>query len=267
MVSDPLEKNIITTDFYFLDNMKCKLCRQEKELLTKSHIIPNFMYKEFFDENHTALMVSGNNFSNVQNKQTGEYESNILCKTCDNEKIGKFENYAKTVLYGGNNIRRVNIPNCINEKNKNGIEFTYCQGINYKKFKLFLLSVLWRSSISSRPFFSEVSLGEKHSENIRKMILYEEPGNIDDYPCVMTKYNKYNKKLSFITNPKKFKDTLGTRYSFFIGGIWYFYCVSKASIPRWFSECTLNKKNEMRIIHMGEEDENFFLEKQLGIKF
>jgi len=247
--------------------MKCKLCHQEKELLKKSHIIPNFMYKDFFDENHMALMISCRDFSSAQKKYTGEYEPNILCKTCDNEIIGRTETYAKDILYGGNNISMVNIPNCVNERNKNGIEFTYCQGIDYKKFKLFLLSVLWRSSISSRSFFKDVSLGEKYSEDIRKMILYENPGNVNDYPCVMIAYNKYNKKLSnFATNPKKFKDTLGTRYSFLIGGMWYFYCVSKAAIPHWFFECTLNKKNEMRIIHMKEDDEKRFLEKQLGIK-
>jgi hypothetical protein len=75
---------------------QCKLCLQEKQLIKKSHIIPDFMYKDLFDDKHAILL----NTSNTKTRNTkilfnGEYEGNILCESCDGKIIGGiYENYA-----------------------------------------------------------------------------------------------------------------------------------------------------------------------------
>ena len=55
---------------------KCKLCGHEKELCKQSHIIPNFMYKDLFDENNRMYTISGkkNVISKTGVRQTGEFE-------------------------------------------------------------------------------------------------------------------------------------------------------------------------------------------------
>jgi hypothetical protein len=37
--------------------MKCKLCGNNKKLLKKSHIVPDFMYQNLFDEKHRIFEV------------------------------------------------------------------------------------------------------------------------------------------------------------------------------------------------------------------
>ena len=148
--------------------MKCKLCLLAKPLLNKSHIIPDFMYQELFDKDHKIYRLKTSNTDKYSKVPTGEYDQNILCAECDNVRIGQFEHYASKVLYGGK-LAVSEFPTFINQVNPHGMKYTYCQNINYKKFKLFLLSILWRASISKRDFFSSVSLGP-HEEIIRQMI-------------------------------------------------------------------------------------------------
>jgi len=54
---------------------------------------------------------------------------------------------------------------------------------DYSTFKLFHLSVLFRSSISSLPTFKEVNLGA-HEERIRQMLLSVDPGQDWEYPIL-----------------------------------------------------------------------------------
>ena len=55
--------------------------------------------------------------------------------------------------------------------------------IRYAPFRLFLLSLLWRLSASSIEICRDISLGSRE-ENIRQMLLAENPGDEDEFPCV-----------------------------------------------------------------------------------
>ena len=56
--------------------MKCRLCLEDKNLLKKSHIIPNFLYSSLFDEKHRIHQVSIKNVQKLSDKilQSGEYD-------------------------------------------------------------------------------------------------------------------------------------------------------------------------------------------------
>ena len=54
--------------------MICKLCLKEKKLLKKSHIIPKFMYKGLFDENHKILVSKVNPLKKEKLQSDGAYE-------------------------------------------------------------------------------------------------------------------------------------------------------------------------------------------------
>jgi hypothetical protein len=58
----------------------------------------------------------------------------------------------------------------------------YITNLNYAKFKLFQLSILWRAGVSSS--FRQVQLGP-HRERLRAMLLAGEPGSSQDYPTLM----------------------------------------------------------------------------------
>ncbi|MDD5290611.1 MAG: hypothetical protein PHZ04_00670 [Patescibacteria group bacterium] len=246
-----------------METGQCKLCLQIKPLCKTSHIIPDFMYKGLYDVGHILYKVPTSDLSKEEKLPSGEYEPNLLCEDCEN-KIGKLESYACDILYSDEEVKRGRLYR-ENQKNQNNVGYTFCKGVDYKKFKLFLLSILWKSSISSRDFFKDVKLGV-YEEAIREMILNEDPKDPKDYPCVISTYlnhkNKYPSDL--IGQPLRIKDNLGTRYSFLIGGVHYFYFVSKLTQLSWISEAILNEENKMRIIHMTEEQAKMLINKSIG---
>src|SRR4030042_6422490 len=156
--------------------MECKLCGQRKNLI-KAHIIPDFMYRELFDKDHRIrqMRVENKMFKKITQRETGEFDKNILCEKCDKEILGNYEAYAKRVLYGG-------APLSLPIKPERMFNKTWMPvgNIDYKKFKLFLLSILWRASITSRPYFSQVKL-DHHENIIREMILNDNPQKREDY--------------------------------------------------------------------------------------
>ncbi len=200
--------------------MVCKLCLKDKELIRKSHIIPDFMYKGVFDEKHRLNELTVTKEKDIIKeglRQTGGYEGRILCQSCDNEVLGKLESYANLVLYGGAHTK---LQNVMNDK---GMKYTVCEEIDYTKFKLFLLSLLWRASISSLPIFKMVNLGP-HEERIRQMIFNNSPDNSKHYPCVLASYRSVKEAPhQLIAQPGLVKDSDGFRYLFLIEGVLYIF--------------------------------------------
>ena len=61
--------------------MICQLCKEEKQLLKNSHIIPNFLYKGLYDEKHKIINVNLYNLEDMVVHQTGFKDKDILCAT------------------------------------------------------------------------------------------------------------------------------------------------------------------------------------------
>jgi len=58
---------------------------------------------------------------------------------------------------------------------------------DYKKMKLFQLSILWRAAEATGEFFSAVILPTHHRERLRQMLLTEKPGADHEYFCTMAR--------------------------------------------------------------------------------
>lgn len=206
------------------------------------------MYKDIFDEKHRLHEVEVTKEIILKDKlrQTGGYEEQILCQTCDNKILGKLEAYARMALYGG-------APKKLQTQvNDAGFTCTYCGDIDYSKFKLFLLSLLWRASISKLPIFKNVNLGP-HEDKIRQMIFHNNPDEPNKYPCVMMTYlNLRELPHQFIGQPGLSRDGSSYNYLFLIGGILYIFYISHHNVPSWVDSCAINAKGELRLIHMTQ---------------
>lgn len=245
----------------------CRLCCKEKRLI-KSHIIPEFMYKDLFNKHHKINKFSPQEFSQgqmrVSRPSSGEYERGLLCENCDNDIIGPYESYASKAIFGGP-FNTKECPTCESSVNQDDIEFTKCENINYKKFKLFLLSILWRASISSRPFFEQVQLGP-HEERLRKMLNNGFPGRQGEYPIFTMAILRSNKNLKdLIGQPRALKKDGRRMYSFLIGGIIYTYHISNHQIPKYFKDHTIRPSNEIDIIHMPTNMIGKFFKEHFGL--
>ncbi len=241
--------------------MICSLCLKEKELVKKSHIIPDFMYKDLFDDKHRLYEASVKD-REIKSKtiQSGGYEGDILCSECDNKVLGQLERYASMILYG--DVSKV-IQTQVNE---HGITCTFCKEIDYTKFKLFLLSLLWRASISKLKMFKNVSLGP-HEGIIRNMILNGNPGTPKKYPCLMITYlnnSKFPNQL--IGQPALGRKDGSYTYYFLVGGILYIFFVSSHKIPTWIEPCVINSDGELRVVHMSNKIAEKTINSFLGVE-
>jgi len=172
----------------------CRLCMQTAPLLNKSHIIPDFFYDQagLYNEKHKIHKFKIQN-NKIDKKAsfipTGVNEGGLLCKECDNILIGGLELYGRKVLFGG--LKEYEEIKGTNYKNpKDGFEYSIIENVDYRKFKLFLLSILWRSKISNNPVFKEVSFSIEYTEYLRTMIIEGNPGKYNDFPIITMSYLK-----------------------------------------------------------------------------
>ncbi len=241
-------------------NMICKLCLKEKPLI-KAHIIPDFLYKNLglYEADskgqgriHVARIQNNRFYYNPKGISDGEYDQNILCSNCDNVVLQAYEDYAKKVLFDGN----YKLPEFQHEYIKDsslGCEYGLFKNVDYTKFKLFLLSIFWRASISARVFSGEVKFGEKINEGIRKMLFDKDPKDPEDFCTILYFLNEPDITLKLMTNFKKIENNNSTRYAFIAGGMIFKFFLNKNDIPENHKPFIFSKSGELKIFNMPKD--------------
>jgi hypothetical protein len=192
----------------------CKLCLEERELRL-SHIIPEFLYKPAYDEKHRAseLIVDQ---AQLRYLQKGLRER-LLCDGCEG-RIGIYEKYFADAWFQGH-LRP--------ERPKGRI--VSIAGLDYRLFKLFHLSVVWRAGVSSLEFFELVKLGP-HAERIREMLIRGDPGPWERYPFWATlTVDPESRRIidDLIIEPTRAKVEGHVVYTFsYAGCTWHFFVTS-----------------------------------------
>ena len=226
--------------------MSCRLCKREK-ILRNSHIIPEFIYKPLYDEKHRFRVLSNLRAKESPKRQKGVREK-LLCADCENH-ISKFEQYASRVF-----SKRAGVT--VNRQGK----AVHLDGLEYASFKLFALSVLWRSSVSSLSFFGEVSLGV-HEPKLRRMILESDPGLPSDYPFVMSLVVFENVVQTDIIMQPTWTRANGHRgYRFVFGGIVLTYIVSSHTLPVEIRTTALSDKGKITMLISDMRNMPFIVE-------
>lgn len=226
---------------------KCKLCEKEKELIKRSHIIPKFLFKSI-KGNGNQKFYELNPISNVKiiTKKLSDnyYESGILCYECEN-LFSKFETYFSRLM---NDIKLSNNINIYNDYEVLDLS------IDYKMTKLFLLSILWKSSISNHRFFKIVDLGI-HNEKIRNLIL-SNLDEVNDYYQVLVCYLKEGSQFEDSILPiEKSKLKNITQYVFTINRFTFIFLVGNDEVLRKIDlgSFSLNITGNLKIILLNHK--------------
>lgn len=224
------------------------------------------MYQPLYNEKHKFVKSTAGDL--VQDKFTrpssGEYEKDLLCANCDNKIIGKLESYGK-IIFDGNPTQRLPFKYTISTTNE-GIVFKKYENVEYSTFKLFLLSILWRSSISGRDFFREVKLGS-HEEIIRLMLLNHDPGEEDIYPVLIFDLRQQSDNYEkFIGQPRRLKQQSNVLYSFIVQGLLFIFKVSKNYRNKLIVGQTIKKSNEFTIVCLPPSQIDAWFLKLYGFK-
>jgi len=210
--------------------MQCKLCQKERKLC-KSHIIPKFFFRRMKDEKGRMLFIPTSEDSSVQYKQDGVYEK-MLCHDCE-AYLSAFERRASGVFYKNMEYFDTDAQNKIRVVN-----------LEYKEFKLFQLSVLWKAGVAKNRFFNNVRLGP-HLEIIRKMLIEKDPGAPHEYGCIMVGLTDPDIPFRVVMMPERGRDGAHTMYRFTFGCCLWLYVVSSHSKSFEKKEYFLQKDGSM----------------------
>ncbi|MFM5213493.1 hypothetical protein [Aeromonas hydrophila] len=137
---------------------KCHLCQQEAEL-QESHIFPRSYFKKIKSGSGQVLEITIDkdtppSLSNFDPKE------HLLCFECEQHISKKYEAYGTQIFRKAQNIERENL----HVKIKN---------FNYNKFYLFLISILWRASISTIERYRHINFDDKMNARFAACLLKE----------------------------------------------------------------------------------------------
>jgi hypothetical protein len=162
---------------------KCRLCGNTAEL-RRSHVLSEFMYKPLYDKNHRAVSVLANRQAPEEIIQKG-YREYLLCQTCETRFSG-WETPAAVVWRDALSRLRGASPGAI-----------VVVPADYRTFKLFSLSLMWRTAVATHDNFAAADLG-KLEPHLRQMLLASTPGAVTEFQSLAVAYANLDQLIGVI---------------------------------------------------------------------
>ena len=214
--------------------MKCALCLKPAEL-QRSHVIPEFLFATLYDDIHRFHVISTNENEKSKYQQKGPREP-LLCSKCE-EQFSRYERYASLALNGGTKL---------------GFSVdgagTFISGLDYKLFKLFQMSILWRAGVAKHDFFKLVSLGP-HEEFLRRLLIDENPGPSLKYGCVMCGIvHEGAMQRDLVMQPERVRFSGLNGYRFVFAGLAWIYVVASHKSENNIERAFLTEAGETVIL-------------------
>jgi hypothetical protein len=148
--------------------------------LIEAHIIPRGFARDMMGEQKHKLIISK---TSVRPTQHGVYDRNLLCANCDRQ-LGDLDNRALDVCRRFPDEHQIIAGDCFIMENVDG-----------DMFATFILSVLWRASISTRPEFRTVSLGPYEEAQAGEVSFGMRP--LKDFPAYQLMVGRYLPRKGF----------------------------------------------------------------------
>jgi len=239
----------------------CKLCLKEKELI-RSHIIPEFMYQNLYDDNpRNFFEVEVNREDGKDVKKTKHQKGirkHLTCKECDNGILSKYESYAATTIYAKKDGCTVEI---VKQERTDDKRYTihYFEGFDYTKFKIFENSILWQLLITDEiPDYEGI---EATKEELRLSLLNEQPLGYDKYGCALNviRYNPETLATKFILGGYVGINRNGRILFKMIDGFLYIFYLENDKVTNTAKEFFLQINGNMKMMgRMAQDDAELF---------
>ncbi len=218
--------------------MLCRLCRQDRELRL-SHVIPELLWKPLYRVYGKALSIH-RDLPFIRKLGRGIRER-LLCDECE-RVLQEHESYFARVW-----VQNARLPNDIPENE------ILIDGLDYVRFKLFHLSILWRAGVAQDPAFYQTDLGP-HEQRIRKMILERDPGSPKDYRLfgfVVLRPGTRKVHRGVIAVPTRSRQDGLWVYSAIYGGCVWNIVLSKHKASGFEQDClTANGKLRLQVVRI-----------------
>jgi len=225
-----------------MKNITCKLTGLVGPPV-KAHIIPESFYLFSKNNRKPSRLISLDDSSKVTPSPKGIYDKTILIDQGE-RYFSDCDKYAYELL-----IKRGKDAKCYHDGRQVYVLelFEY----NYNLLKLFVLSILWRSSISSQAFFSNVRLGHRHEDELRTRILENDVGGVDDYTTIFTFYEDVPGSGFGIISPWSERREKVRFYKFQLAYWIVFIKVDQQKCPEVMKSIALSPDSPFRALNQG----------------
>ncbi|MBY0434920.1 MAG: hypothetical protein K2U26_12495 [Cyclobacteriaceae bacterium] len=127
--------------------------------------------------------------------------------------------------------------------------------LRYWKAKVIFLSVLWRASITKKPFFNDASLGSLHEHKIKKMLIDNNQGDLEDYPILLMRFSQNDENSrKLLLQIRKQRLEGKTRYVCVMNGLLVVWHISKNAYPINFKDLIISKDKDLLVLNSVAQD-------------
>ncbi|HTA42226.1 MAG TPA: hypothetical protein VK789_07260 [Bryobacteraceae bacterium] len=223
----------------------CRFCLEERPLI-EAHIIPKGFFERIRTDEANILI---NESDYPKRSPQGIYDKGILCGPCDNI-IGKWDQYAQEALPAEMSAFTLIADRQI-------IGGWERPDYDYELLKLFFISLVWRASISTHPFYVGISIGSKFEEEARLMLREGRPGGAHDFGVVIARFVEPVGQAFFDPHTERMNGINHVR--FYLAGFIAYMKVDQRPYDPGLAHFLLAEGHPLRIIkrsiHQGGEAE------------
>lgn len=247
----------------------CKLCLNNIADKENSHIIPKFMCKSLFEDTNPRHALSINKFGKGRKIQDTPKENNILCSGCEH-RIEIIETIFSKFFYEVHSYKSLNERFTVHQIGLQ--EYIECKNINPTLFKLFIYSIIWRSSISSLFEFQSFKINKNNEDEIRtflnlnlklnKASLIENLNSVQDFPLYHNCIIKPKEKSALTRGIFYVSSMSNEAHILLLVDIAIFFYTDEKSIGHVLGKFS-NKQNEKVMITLGDAESWLDLNKAL----
>jgi len=216
--------------------MICRYCGENQKLID-AHIIPKAFFRRLRGGKDSPRLLTNKKGHFPKRAPIGVYDPTILCECCE-PLFGQWDGYAQQLL--GDDSKSFS-PIRMGAQVV-GYEI---EEFRYELLKLFFISLLWRASVSTHPFYSRISLGPY--ETIASNLLHgRDPGSKDFFAVTLARFDHPLGKTIFDPHPEKWA---GVNYCrFYLGSYVAYIKVDKRKPPEPLSHFVMAPGQPLRII-------------------
>ena len=195
------------------------------------------------------------------------WKEHLLCRDCEG-RIGKWEKIVSEELRGKR--RAMAAWRIVHDESpiwlppmaqRPPLEMLEAVDCDYRAWRLFLLSLLWKMAKAKHDAFKPVRLSEEDTATIQGMLVRGEPGEPMDYPCWMYILALEGKPMkAFVSAPHETRFERHVAFELAFGGLGWLYIVGKAvksETMRWF---VLDRNGTMRLWRRDARGVRWFMD-------
>jgi len=160
--------------------MICRLCGLDKKLI-QAHVIPRSFHRLIPGAKQPPRVITNVRGRYAQKVPKGVYDSALVCEDCE-RRFSSWDDYGAEILLKNWNT-------FIPVADGGTMIGSYLPAYDYKRLKLFFLSVLWRAAASGHFMFDKIDLGPREA-SLRDAIWNAQPGDTHTFGVVLQAFNE-----------------------------------------------------------------------------